>query len=176
MALRRQKHNSRFFFLRSQLAQRKRIWPNDQPFNWTVQAYIPVLTQFEFSGMHWSARRFDPDPGPEGQKLPTKMEKSRNWKIFSGYALVVIFGLHPHTPTINNAVLRIRITLMRIRILLFTLMRVRILLFTLMQIRIRIPLFTLMRIRIQLFTFDADPDPFTHFLQICTLQCSKMTL
>ncbi len=130
MALRRQKHNTRFFFLRSQPAQRKRIWPNDQSFNSTVQAY--TLTKFEFSDMHWSARRFDPDPGPEGQKLPTKMEKSRNWKSRFGYAVVVIFGLHPHTPTIKNAVLRIRITLMRIRILL-SLKCGRILLFTLMR-------------------------------------------
>ena len=36
------------------------------------------------------------------------MEKSRNWKSRFGYAVVVIFGLHPHTPTIKNAVLRIR--------------------------------------------------------------------
>ena len=48
------------------------------------------------------------------------------------------------------SVLRIRITLMRIRILLFTLMRNRILPFTL--IRTRILSFTLMRIRILPFT------------------------
>ncbi len=54
---------------------------------------------------------------------------------------------------------------MWLRILLFTLMlvRTRILPFSLMWIRIQVLLFTLMRIRILLFTFDADPDPTTHF-------------
>jgi hypothetical protein len=51
---------------------------------------------------------------------------------------------------ILNQGLRIRVTLMRIRIQIFTLIRIRIQLFTLM--RIRILLFTLMRLRIQLFT------------------------
>ncbi len=50
-----------------------------------------------------------------------------------------------------RSVLRIRITLMQIRIRLFILMRIRIRLYTLMQIRIRI--FTLMQIRFRLFTF-----------------------
>jgi hypothetical protein len=51
--------------------------------------------------------------------------------------------------------MRIRITLMRNRILLFTMMRIRILSFTLMRIRI-LP---------GTFKFDADPDldPTTHF-------------
>jgi hypothetical protein len=54
------------------------------------------------------------------------------------------------------AVLRSRITLVRIRILLFILFRIRILSFTLMRIRI-------------------EPDPTTDFFPDFILQCSKMT-
>ncbi len=67
-------------------------------------------------------------------------------------------------PMSLKPVLRIRIILMRIRmrILLSTLMRIRILPFTL--ILNRMPPFNLIRI------------PTTHFFQIGTLQCFKMTL
>jgi hypothetical protein len=74
------------------------------------------------------------------------------------------------------AVLRIRITLMRIRILPFTLMRIRILSFNWMRIRIRIrilpPTFsqtwTLHCFKMSLkglppCHFDVDPDPAFHF-------------
>jgi hypothetical protein len=67
-----------------------------------------------------------------------------------------------------EAVLRIRITFIRIRIQLFTLMR----------IRIRLLPFNLMRIRLLHFNsvlVQILPVPLT-FFQIWTLQCSKMTL
>ncbi len=65
--------------------------------------------------------------------------------------------------------MRIRITLMRvrIRILLFTLIRIRILPFTLMRIQI-LPFNLMMRIQIRIL-------PLT-FLQMWTFQCSKITV
>jgi hypothetical protein len=54
-----------------------------------------------------------------------------------------------------RSVLQIRITLMRLRILLFPLMRIHILPFTVMRARV-----------LRTLQFDADPDPTTHFFPV----------